>query len=151
LRTSAGYSFGDREEPYANFFFGGFGNNWIDYQDYKRYREYYTFPGIDINEIGGINYGKLMLEWTLPPLRFRRYGFTSIYLRWLQLALFSGGIVTNIDATSARTYQLNLGAQLDFRLVTFTHFKSTLSVGYAVSRNQDELYSNEFMISLKIL
>jgi hypothetical protein len=151
LRNSAGYSFGDREEPFANFFFGGFGNNWIDYQDFKRYRESYSFPGVPINEIGGINYGKVLMEWSLPPLRFRRYGFTSMYIRWLQLALFSSGIVTNFDNSSTRVSQVNMGAQLDFRLVTFTHFKSTLSLGFAVSRSQNQNFSNEFMISLKIL
>ena len=41
FRTSVGYSFGDRNNPFANFFFGGFGNNWIDHLTEKRYREYY--------------------------------------------------------------------------------------------------------------
>ena len=32
-------------EPFANFFFGGFGNNYVDHGDEKRYREYYSLPG----------------------------------------------------------------------------------------------------------
>ncbi|MBA2303014.1 MAG: PD40 domain-containing protein, partial [Acidobacteria bacterium] len=53
LRSAAGISPGDRDEPFANFFFGGFGNNWVDRGEVKRYREYYAFPGADLNEVGG--------------------------------------------------------------------------------------------------
>ncbi|MGE5458075.1 MAG: YncE family protein, partial [Methanococcaceae archaeon] len=77
LRTSAGYSYGDRFEPFANFYFGGFGNNWVDNLHEKRYREYYSFPGVELNEISGTNYGKGMLEWNLPPLRFSSLGISS--------------------------------------------------------------------------
>ena len=46
LRTAAGYSPGSRHEPFANFYFGGFGNNWVDHRHPKRYREFYSFPGL---------------------------------------------------------------------------------------------------------
>jgi hypothetical protein len=51
VRSAAGASPGSREDPFANFFFGGFGNNWVDHGEAKRYREYYAFPGADLNEI----------------------------------------------------------------------------------------------------
>ena len=79
LRSSVGYSYGDRNEPFANFYFGGFGNNYVDYQDEKRYRQYYSFPGVELNNIAGTNYGKLLFEWNLPPLRFSNIGFTSFF------------------------------------------------------------------------
>jgi len=151
LRSSLGYSFGKKAEPFANFYFGGFGNNWIDYQEAQRYREYYSFPGAELNAIGGTNYGKLMLEWTLPPLRFRRAGFTSLYARWMRLALFSSGIVTNFDSQPLRRKLLNAGGQLDFQLVLFSVMKSTFSLGYAAAVEKDWRISKEFMISLKIL
>ncbi len=40
-----------RTDPYANFYFGGFGNNYVDRRNVKRYREYDSFPGFEINEI----------------------------------------------------------------------------------------------------
>ncbi|MBA3296061.1 MAG: hypothetical protein H0U19_03935, partial [Acidobacteria bacterium] len=40
LRTAAGISPGSREDPFANFFFGGFGNNYVDRGNEKRYRAY---------------------------------------------------------------------------------------------------------------
>jgi hypothetical protein len=151
LRSSLGCSFGDRDEPFANFYFGGFGNNWIDYQEAQRYREYYSFPGVELNAIGGRNYGKMMLEWTLPPFFFRRLGFTSLYCRWGRLALFSSGIVTGFDSGIQRRKLLNAGGQLDFQLVLFSVMKSTFSLGYAAAVEKDRRLSKELMISLKIL
>jgi len=151
FRSTTGYSFGERDEPFANFFFGGFGNNWIDYQDFARYREYDGFPGVEINEIGGTTFGKLMVEWTLPPVRFRRFGIPSFYFRWARMALFSSGIVSNYDSQSQNQTSFNLGAQIDFRLVTFSIYKSTFSLGYAWAFKDGKNYSRDFMISLKIL
>ncbi len=151
LRSSCGYSFGDRDEPFANFFFGAFGNNWIDHLEIKRFREFESFPGVEINEIGGINYGKLTVEWALPPLRFRQYGLTSLYLRWTQLTLFTSSIITNFDHNDYRRSLVNIGGQLDFRLITFSYLKSTFSLGYAVAFEQDQKAATEFMISFKIL
>jgi len=151
LRSSAGYSFGDRDEPFANYYFGGFGNNWVDYQEMSRYREYYSFPGVELNNIGGTNYGKLMLEWTLPPIRFSRFGVTSFYFRWARLALFSSVIVTNFDAKPYSRRLMNIGGQLDFRIVTWSLLNSTFSFGYALAFEKNYKASTELMISLKIL
>ena len=56
LRSSAGFSPGDPDQPYSNFFFGGFGNNWVDHGNEKRYREQYAFPGKPLNGVSGRNY-----------------------------------------------------------------------------------------------
>jgi hypothetical protein len=160
LRSSIGYSFGDRDNPFVNFFFGGFGNNYVDYLTEKRYREYYSFPGVDLNEFGGKNYAKTMLEWNLPPIRFRHFGFTSFYFRWARLALFSSAIMANLDGRKAldplpqfgaRRTLFNLGGQIDFRIVMFSWFKSTFSLGYAAAFEENRRSTDEFMISLKIL
>ncbi len=151
LRSSAGYSFGERKEPLANFYFGGFGNNWVDVQDARRFREFYSFPGVDLNAIGGTNYGKLLVEWTLPPLRFRRLGFLPFYSNWAQLMLFSSAIATNMDNSQVRRTAANAGAQLDFKLVIFSTMESTFSVGYAAAFEKGRRSTDEFMVSLKIL
>jgi hypothetical protein len=151
LRGSSGHSFGDRQDPFANFYFGGYGNNWVDHLDIKRFREYYSFPGVEINEVGGRNYGKLMVEVMLPPVRFKRLGLTSAYLRWTRLSLFSSGIVTNLDNEGERRKLVDIGGQVDFRFVTFSLLESTLSLGYAVALEEDQRASTELMVSLKIL
>jgi len=151
IRTAIGFGISNRLETLANFYFGGFGNNWVDFQEFSRYREYYSFPGADLNAIGGTNFTKLLLEWTLPPLRFKRFGMPSFYLRWVRLAVFSSGLMTNLDDETYRTNAVNVGGQLDFRLITFSHLKSTFSLGYAVAWIKDRKPTTEFMISLKIL
>jgi hypothetical protein len=154
VRTSAGKAFGPRTETLANFYFGGFGNNWVDHSPVAQYRDQPAFPGIDVNEqasIGGTNYGKMMLEWDLPPIRFRRFGLQDFYITWTRCALFTSGIATNVDDPASRTVFYNVGAQLDFRLVLFSSLPSTFSVGYAFASGDWRTWSHEYMISLKIL
>jgi len=158
LRGSAGYSPGERDNPFANFFFGGFGNNWVDYQDEKRYRESPSFPGVDIDAVGGINFAKAMLEWNLPPVRFRHIGLPNLYLRWARPALFVSGLTTNLGYAAAepprpqygaRRTLFNAGGQLDFRVVLLSRLDSMLSLGYA-SAIEKKNWNSEFMISLKV-
>ena len=167
LRGYGGYSWGDPKDTFANFYFGGFGNNYVDHGSVQRYREYYAFPGKDIASVSGTNFAKLMLEWTLPPLRFERFGFPWVYCTWMRTALFTTGLSTSIGSKDRQTDLLNLGGQLDFRLVWMSGLTMTLSVGYAAAWdqyweqpdaiNQPGVYErqrgteSEFMISLKIL
>ena len=134
FRASAGSALaGNRSNPFARFFFGGFGNNWVDYRDVRQFREIESFPGIGINAVGGASYAKTQVEWVLPPLRFRRAGIPSFYLRWASLSLFTTGLVTDVDRRAIRRTLASAGAQLDFRLVTLSHLESTLSIGFAVA------------------
>ncbi len=151
LRASAGQSFGDETSPFGQFFLGGFGNNYVDHRSEQRYREWFAFPGVELNEIGGKNYLKAMLEWNLPPIRFRNVGVPSLYLNWVRLSLFGGAVRTNFDDSVLRRDWTNLGAQLDLRVVLFSDLTSTLSIGYASAEERDGGSSDEFMISLKIL
>ena len=152
LRTSGGWSPGKREASFANFYFGGFGNNWIDHAaSVNRYREYYSFPGVELDAIGGTNFGKALLEWTLPALRFKRIGVAALYANWLRLAFFTSGIATNIDEAGVRRELLNAGAQINLKIVIFSSLESTFSVGYARAMEDGAGPSDELMISLKIL
>ncbi|HEX9407725.1 MAG TPA: hypothetical protein VF975_10445, partial [Thermoanaerobaculia bacterium] len=150
LRTAAGKSFGDRDNPFANFFFGAFGNNWIDYQEVRRYHQYYSFPGIAINDVGGNDFGRMTLEWQLPPLRFRRAGVPSLYTNWARLALFSSGLVTDVGSRNFRRTLYDVGAQVDFSMVLFSNLESTFSLGYATAVQKGR-GSHEVMLSLKLL
>jgi hypothetical protein len=151
LRTSAGYSPKDEEEPFSNFYFGGFGNNWVDFREVRRYRDVLSFPGVRLNEIGGTTFAKSLVEWTLPPLRFRRLGVAGLYCTWSRLALFGGSIVTNLQNAQLQRVVSTVGAQMDFKLVVFSNMSTTLSLGYALAFENNERTSKEFMVSLKIL
>ncbi len=151
IRTSAGKSFGDSSSPFANFYFGDFGNNYVDHGEISRYRDYYSFPGVGIDAIGAGSFGKVLGEYNLPPKRFRQLGATWMYLNWARLSLFSSGLFTNLSSAPIRGYYANLGTQLDLRIVLFTYLNSTLSGGYAAAADRDGRISTQYMISLRIL
>jgi hypothetical protein len=151
FRSAAGFSPQDAAEPFSNFYFGGFGNNYVDHLDEKRYREYYALPGAQLNEIGGRNFAKTAVEWNLPPLRFARAGTPGFYLTWMRPAIFAGGLVTNMDSGQLRRTVSHVGGQLDFRLNMLSMLDLTLSVGGAVAYERATDPRREAMISLKIL
>ena len=151
LRSAAGFSPQDAAEPFANFYFGGFGNNYVDHLDEKRYREYSALPGAELNEIGGRNFAKTAVEWNLPPLRFARVGTPGFYVSWMRPALFAGGLVTNMDAPARRRQISHVGGQLDLRMNMLSSLDLTLSVGGAVAYERGADPRREAMISLKIL
>jgi len=151
FRPGAGYSWGDPDNTLSNFYFGGFGNNYVDHQEVRRFREYYSFPGLEISELEANNYGRLLLEWDLPPLRFKRAGWPNFYVTWMSTALFAAGIVTDVDQSEARREVYDAGVQFDFKVVLFSNLSATLSLGYARTFSNDVPDVDEFMISLKIL
>lgn len=152
FRASAGSSLaGDRTQPFARFYFGGFANNWVDRRAIKQYREAESFPGLEINEVGGANYTKAQVEWVSPPLRFRSVGVPSAYLRWANLSLFGTGLVTDVHETATRRAFASVGAQVDLRLVTLSHLDSTISLGYAMANGDGVARSSQVMLSLKIM
>ncbi|MFA6957170.1 MAG: hypothetical protein WC538_14975 [Thermoanaerobaculia bacterium] len=151
LRTAAGSSFNSEpDDEFGNFYFGGFGNNYVDYKDAQRFHEYYSFPGVEINEIPGTDFGKAMLEWTLPAMRFRRLGVQGIYANWARLSLFGSGLVTDMTDDELRRENVNVGGQIDVSVVLFSNLDAMLSFGYARAfEHGDE--DDEVMISLRLL
>jgi hypothetical protein len=150
LRATAGANGGERSEPYGNFFFGGFGNNWVDDKPYRRYQEPASFPGADIDSISGHDYAKALLEVNLPPLVFTHLGTPSLFANWASLALFGGGIATNLAGSADRQTYGTIGAQLDIRLVALSLHQFTLSFGYAQAFLPGGRHADEFMGSLRI-
>lgn len=152
IRSAAGFSPGDRNQPYANFFFGGFGNNWIDHQEPKRYRDWERFPGAEIDEIAGRNFARVMVDWNLPGLRFRRAGTLAMYATWARVSFFSSALVTNLDVSGdERRAVFNAGGQADIRFQLLTQQPLTLSFGYARAFEHERRLGDEFMVSLKVL
>jgi hypothetical protein len=135
----------------GTFYFGGFGNNWVDHQSAERFREYYAFPGLELNYAGGATFGKGMIELKLPPLRFRKLGIPSLYASFAKVSLFGSAISTNPDRSDLRETYYNAGGQLDIRLTLLSHLKLTFSTGYAVSFFGGRRFDEEAMFSFKIL
>ncbi|NNF02860.1 MAG: hypothetical protein HKN17_00230, partial [Rhodothermales bacterium] len=123
----------------------------VDYRSEQRYREQLAFPGLEIDELGGTSFARLQTELMLPPIRLRSVGGGSFYLKWLRPSVFGTGIATNVDAPSARTRAVNVGVQLDARIMLFSYLRTTLSAGWAQAWIEDGRSADEFMISFKIL
>jgi len=151
LYNAAGIADGDRDQSLANWYFGGFGNNYVDDGDEKRYRLFYSMPGFEIDEIAGQDFFKSMLEWNLPPITFEEVGTPSFYLTWIRTALFAGGMITDIgDSVYEETYA-SLGLQVDLHFTIVHRLPMTLSLGFAQGFLDGKKYDDEVMLSLKIL
>jgi len=150
LRTAGGISPGKRNDPFDNFYLGGFHNNWVDDKDVQRYRKWNSFPGKDISSISGTNFLKAMMELELPPLRFREVGIIPFYLRWMRTSLFSSALATNVENNSLRKMYYNIGIQVDFQFVALSLLRTYLSFGYAAAVDNNQNYTHEFMMSLKL-
>jgi hypothetical protein len=151
FRNAAGGAFGEPDDEFANFFFGGFGNNYVDSGEIKRYREYYAFPGFELNAIPGRNFYRNMIEWNLPPLRFDRAGHANFYLAYARPAIFASTITTNFDDDLLEYNAHNIGMQIDFQIEFMSRLSMTLSLGYARGYGEADFTDDEFMISLKIM
>jgi hypothetical protein len=151
LRTGAGVSWGDRDNPLANAYFGGFRNNYVDNGEPKRYRTLLSMPGFEIDALSGRSFGKAMLEWNLPPLRFAAAGSPGFHARWLRPAVFGAALVTNPDAASQRVDAYDLGLQFDVQLHVLNRLPMMLSFGYARGFGGRGAGEDEVMLSLKVL
>jgi hypothetical protein len=151
VRTAAGYSPRSRTEAFSNFFFGGFGNNYVDHGDEKRYRHLESFPGVELNAIPGRNFAKGTLEWNLPPWRFARLGTPGLHATWIRPAVFVTGLTTNVDARAFRRTAISAGGQVDVRFTVLSNLDMTFSAGAAIAAEQGRPPGREAMFSLKVL
>ncbi|MDQ6923413.1 MAG: hypothetical protein M3Z74_04510 [Pseudomonadota bacterium] len=151
LRSAAGIASGDRNNPVANFYFGGFGNNYVDDGKVKRYREYSSLPGFRIDDVSALSFVREMVEWNLPPVVFESVGTPSFYLNWLRPAVFAAGLWTDPGHTALRKNYSSVGSQADLHFSVLHWYDMTLSVGYAIGHQGSRRADTEWMISLKIM
>lgn len=154
FRNAAGHSFSEDFNPFTRYGFAAFGNNYVDFRSFRRYRTPFSFPGLSYNEdftIVARTFSKHTAELVLPPIRFRKLGSFNFFTNWMQPSIFSSLLLTDDILTGSGKFA-NLGFQLDTRFVMFALLPSTLSVGYAKAwdLNTNNSYG-EWMISLKLL
>ena len=149
--NSAGYAEGRLDNPLASYYFGGFKNNYVDDREVKRYREYDSFPGFEIDAIAGQTFTKSVVEWNLPPIRFEEVGSPELFLSWLRPALFVGAMVTDPDDSALDRTWGTAGFQVDLNFTLIHRLPMTLSVGYAAGFRSSDKIDDEWMISLKVL
>jgi len=150
LYNSAGTSGGDRSNALDYFFFGAFGNNFVDNGEVKRYRDYDAFPGFSIDAISARSFLKTIGEFNLPPIRFDDIGTPAFYLSSLRSAVFAGVLDTDPGSPVGRTLE-TVGFQLDWNFSVAVRLPMTLSIGDAIGMENGRVRRNEIMVSLKIL
>jgi hypothetical protein len=149
--NAAGTANGDRDSSLANWYFGAFGNNYVVDREIRRYREPYSFPGFEIDEIYGQDFLKSTLEFNLPPLRFEEVGTPSFYLQDLRTAIFAAGLITDPGDSVYEMDYTSLGVQVDLNFTIVHRLPMTLSFGYAQGWVGGSKFDEEWMVSLKIL
>jgi hypothetical protein len=154
LRTGASVSAGDRTNPLANFYLGGFGNNYVDNAGYggaQRYRELLSMPGFDLDALQGKSLVKSTLEWSLPPVRFEALGSPGFYVSWARPEVFTEFLETDLASSAFRRSAHDIGAQVDFQLHVMHRQPMMLSIGAARGFTAGGLGTREFMLSLQVL
>jgi hypothetical protein len=148
--TAAGFNQGPRDNPLSSFYLGGYGNNYVDDGEVKRYRHFDSFPGFEINEIDARVFGRVMGEVNFTPVRFRDVGVSSFFLSNARPAVFAGYLWTEPGFGPDRNFQ-TLGAQVDFNFTVALRLPMVLSVGYARGFEDGEDRGGEVLFSLKIM
>jgi len=150
FRTAAGIADGAHNQTVANFYFGGFGNNYVDDGPVARYRDYDKFPGFGIDQISALRFARELVEWNSPPLILPSVGTPAFYLSWGRGSLFAAGLWTKPGDSPAKNYG-SFGGQIDLGLGVLHRYDMTLSVGYAVGYQGSQRAGSEWMVSLKIM
>jgi hypothetical protein len=150
LYNAAGASGGDRGNALDYFYFGSFGNNYVDDGEVKRYRDFDSFPGFSIDEVTARNFLKSVLEFNLPPIRFDDVGSPGFYLSSARTAFFGGVLDVDPGAHAGRTLE-DFGFQMDWNFSVAVRLPMTLSIGDAIGIQSGRVERNEIMVSLKIL
>ena len=148
--NAAGIAGGDRDNSLGKWYFGAFGNNYVDDKDSKRYREFFSFPGFDIDELSGQDFAKTVVELNLPPIRFANIGIPSLFLSHARPALFAGWLATDLGDSEYRENYQSVGGQIDFDFTVAHRRPLVLSIGFAQGFTGGDKYDSEWMISLKI-
>lgn len=150
LYTAAGTVGGDDASPLSAWYMGAFGNNYVDDREIKRYREFASFPGFEINEIEAQSFVRAIGEINLPPSRFEDIGVASLFLSSVRPAFFVGALETEDRLGERRSLQ-TVGVQTDWNFTVAHRLPMTLSLGYARGFEDGETASDEVLLSLKIM
>jgi hypothetical protein len=151
LRTAAGIADGAHNATVANFYFGSFGNNYVDDKSIKRYHEYHSMPGFEIDEISALRFVRTLVEWNIPPVVFESAGIPGFHTNWLRPSVFAAELWTEPWNSSLRQRYTSVGAQLDLHFSVLHRYGMTLSAGYAVGYKGSQRAGSELMVSLKIM
>jgi hypothetical protein len=146
IQLAGGISGGD-ELSEGRFYFGGFGNRYIDNEPQFKYREIESLAGLSYRKYIAKNFIKFGLENLFPPLDIG-IAIGDQYLSKMSLSVFSQFLYAQNEKESEN--YMNTGMQINFHMNNFYVLESTLSLGYAHAWDESDNEFDEFFISLKL-
>ncbi|RMF60325.1 MAG: hypothetical protein D6748_04335 [Calditrichaeota bacterium] len=147
LKISAGYRHTKDHLSIGKFYFGGFGNRYLEKEKVKQYRKVFRLPGIPIYSLAGKRFLKGMIEHTLPPLRFGNAYLGHHHLNHIDVSWYSQGLWI---ASNQDQLWIDVGAQVNLVFKHWYNLESTVSAG--IANTWSESGSNRaWFISLKLL
>ncbi len=147
LNISGGYSWKTERLVQGKFYFGGFGNRYVENVDANQYRKTFRFPGVPIYSLIANKFAKIMFEDVLPPVRFSDASIGQHYLSHFNLAFYSQGLWT--EPFKGVKY-VDLGGQINFVFRHWYNLESTFSAGIAKAwYNRGNSW--EWFLSIKLL
>ncbi len=152
LRSAGGFANGDRNSTVANFYIGGFGNNYVDDREVKRYRQFDSFPGFEIDEISAHRFARVLGELNLPPIRFRDVGTPSLYLSSARDRALRRRALRRTGGSVRRARLRPLACRSTCNFTAALRLPMVLSVGgYAEGFEDGDDHGGETLVSLKIM
>jgi len=145
MNLSAGVRHTEKRLAQGKFYFGGFGNRYLENEPVEQYRKVFRFPGVQIYDLVADRFGKITLENKLPPLRFGDAYLGHHSLTHIDATLFSQGLA--IDR-NWRGIWLDAGTQINLHLKHWFNLESTISFGVAKAWNRYQS-SWEWFVSFK--
>ncbi len=147
LKLAAGYVQKNNNLDQAHFFFGGFGNRYVEDSPVKQYRDVLRFPGIPIYSLLSDKFGKLLIEENFPPVRFYNVSIGEQFLNYIDMSIYSENLFTKSDKYKNYT---DAGGQINFVFRHWFNLESTLSAGIAKAW-YGKTNSWDWFLSIKLL
>jgi hypothetical protein len=146
-QVAAGYRHAKDDLEVGHFYFGGFGNQHLEDQAVKQYRQTFRFPGVPVSSLSARRFAKVTVEHNLPPLRFGNVGAGGHFLSHIDASWFTQGLALQSEDKEA---WMNLGAQINLVFRLWSNLESTVSVGFARAWN-GRAHFDEWFFSVKLL
>lgn len=131
----------------GRYYFGGFGNRFLESARERQYRSMFRLPGIPIYSLDGDRFIKGMVEHDLPPIRPGKLFLGEHYLNHISLAWYAQGLW--LRSPQADVWG-DVGGQIDLVFKHWFNLESTLSLGVAQAWSAQG-NSHEWFISFKLL
>ncbi|MBI9073442.1 MAG: hypothetical protein JEY94_17700 [Melioribacteraceae bacterium] len=153
FQLSGGYIYNPDELIQARFYFGGFGNRYVENQHVKHYRKVFRMPGFDLYSIPANGFAKLQIENNFPPIRATNIGLGQHLLNHIDFSVYANALycVQDFMPGNVQNNELfSVGGQINFIFKHWFNLESTFSAGIAAAYD-NKFHDYQWFLSYKLL